>query len=199
MGLRLFEYSVTRSFRCRWLLQELNVPFEAVTIDLSKDEQRSLKFLKLNPNGRVPVLDDEGFILFESGAICTYLADKYPERSLIPKVGSRDRALHDQWMYFCVTELEQPLWTITKHSRILPEEKRIASTIPLAQEEFQKVAKVVEDHLGDRSYMIGKSFSLVDIFIGQTLLWASWYKLLREFPRLSEYVSHLKSREAFPR
>jgi glutathione S-transferase len=78
--MRLYEFAPTRSIRARWTLQELGVPFEAVSVNLVTGEHRQSPFLALNPAGKVPVLEDGDMVLTESVAIVLYLAEKYPEK-----------------------------------------------------------------------------------------------------------------------
>ena len=82
--MKLYEFAPTRSIRARWTLQELGVEFEAVTVNLMAGEHRRPEFLKINPAGKLPVLVDGDTVLTESIAIVTYLAEKYPEKKLIP-------------------------------------------------------------------------------------------------------------------
>jgi len=203
--MKLYEFSVSRSIRCRWLLEELGVPYESVEVNLSTGAHFSENFKKINPNAKVPALVDGDFALFESAAICNYLAEKYPESNFIPKAGTRARALYDQWMFFCMSELEQPLWLISKHTFIYPEEKRSPEAIQLAKEDFLKTVRVLENHMANRSY-VGDSFQVVDILIGQTLLWAGAgvgpvmrsLALLAGCPNLHKYLYHLAERPKMP-
>ena len=82
--MKLYEFPPTRSIRPRWMLQELQVPFESVWVNLIKGEHRNREFLKLNPAGKVPVLVDGDLVLNESVAIVLYLAEKYPEKGFLP-------------------------------------------------------------------------------------------------------------------
>src|ERR1700683_1569626 len=82
--MKLFEFGPTRSIRVRWTLQELGVPFEAVTVNLIAGEHRAAEYLKINPAGKIPTLIDGDLVLTESIAIVLYLAEKYPEKHLIP-------------------------------------------------------------------------------------------------------------------
>src|SRR5262245_50218733 len=121
--MRLYEFGPTRSIRARWTLQELGVDFESVTVDLTRGEHRRPEFLGINPAGKVPVLVDGDFVLTESVAIVLYLADKYPESGLLPSDPER-RAEVNRWLLFAATELEQPLWRITRQTRLYPEHLR---------------------------------------------------------------------------
>src|SRR3954452_5865788 len=109
--MKLYEFGPTRSIRVRWTLQELGVPFESVPVNLLAGEHRRPEFLKINPAGKLPVLVDGDLVLTESVAIVLYLADKYPEKGLIPTALEQRAQLH-RWLLFTATELEQPLWRI---------------------------------------------------------------------------------------
>src|SRR5215469_18423846 len=103
--MKLYEFAPTRSIRVRWTLQELGVDFEAITVDLLAGEHRSPEFLKINPAGKLPVLVDGEMVLTESIAIVLYLAEKYPEKKLIP-TELKQRAELMRWLLFTTTELE---------------------------------------------------------------------------------------------
>ena len=81
-------------------------------------------FLRLNPAGKIPVLVDGDLVLTESAAIVLYLAEKYPAKGLIP-TDLKQRAQAYRWLMFAVTELEQPLWRILRHTALYPENKRL--------------------------------------------------------------------------
>ena len=197
-ALTLYEFPGTRSARCRWTLQELGVPFRSVLVDLRTGEHKSAGYLELNPFGRVPVLVDGPLVVFESVAICLYLAGKHKDCGLLPLEGTADRALHDQWLMFCTNELEQPLWRIRRHTRLYPEDKRIAADVPLAREEFRQAASVLDRALRGRLSVVEGSFYVADIVLGYTLDWASSYDLLEGFETLNDYLAHVRERPAFP-
>ena len=117
-------------------------------------EQKSPGFLAISPTGKVPVLVDRDFVLFESVAILNYLADKYPEKSLIPKAGTQERATYDQWMFFGVNELEANLWTMEKHTWLYPEAERLSTAIILEEKDFLASAEVLSRGLGDSSFTV---------------------------------------------
>jgi glutathione S-transferase len=82
--MKLYFAPRTRAVRPRWLLEELGVPYELVKLDPSKQENKTPAFLALHPFGEIPVLVDGDVTLFESAAICLYLADRFPEKNLAP-------------------------------------------------------------------------------------------------------------------
>lgn len=196
--MKLYEATRTRSTRCRWVLQELKVPFEAVQVKLSQGEHKKPEFLKLNPYGRVPVLVDEDLVLFESIAICLYLGDKYHAQRLIPTPGTPERALHDQWLLFCATELEQPLWQILRHTALYPVEKRLPAEVENARQNFKKAAHVLEDAVQGKTYLSDNRFTVVDIVVSHTLYWAASYDLLSDFSFLQSYANEHNKRESCP-
>jgi glutathione S-transferase len=202
--MRLYEYSLTRSIRCKWFLQELGVPFEAIEIDLSKGDNEKPDYLKVNPFGKVPSLVDGDLTLTESAAICEYLADKFSERGFIPTAGTAERALHDQWMYFCMSELEQPLWQIAKHTFVYEEDKCLPEAIALAVDDFKKIVAPLETLFSGRSYILGDKFQVADVMIGHTLIWAyamrttKGYELLAGCPSLVTYLQRMHERKALP-
>src|SRR5262244_2451288 len=133
MKMKLYEFGPTRSIRVRWTLQELEADFESIRVNLPAGEHCRPEFLKINPAGKVPVLEDGDLVLTESVAIVLYLAEKYSEKGFAP-AGLRGRADLARWLLFTATELEQPLWRISRHSAIYPEDKRLPGDIALARE-----------------------------------------------------------------
>ena len=189
--MQLYEWSFTRSIRVRWTLQELGVDFEAINVNLFAGEAYRPEFLKLNPAAKIPVLVDGDFVLTESAAIVLYLAEKYG-RFLPSDV--RGRAEVNKWLLFTVTELEQPLWRIAKHRQLYPEAQRLAADIPLAGEDFRRMAEIAEKHMQGRTFVVGDSVTVADFVLAYTLDWASEVKLLDRFPQLVAYTERMYAR-----
>jgi len=195
--MKLYEFAPTRSIRVRWTLQELGVAFEPVTVDLIAGEHRSLEFLRINPAGRIPVLVDGDRVLTESVAIVLYLAEKYPTRGLIPSELEQRAELY-RWLFFTVTELEQPLWRISRHTALYPEERRLPGDVALATEEFREMATVLADHLHGRRFVVGERVSVADFVVAYTLDWGHEADLLDDFPELLAYVERMYARPNAP-
>jgi glutathione S-transferase len=193
----LYEFAPTRSLRPRWVLQELEVPFKAVPVDLTKSEQRTPAFLGINPAGQVPVLVDGDLVLTESVAISLYLAEKYPDKHLLP-ADMTGRADVYKWLLFATTALEQPLWRISKHTMLYPEKKRLAAEVDLAREDFVAIAGVAEKHLSTREYLVGRSVTVADFVLAYTLDWANEVGLLTTFPYLRAYMERMYLRPRAP-
>jgi glutathione S-transferase len=197
--MKLYEFGPTRSIRVRWTLQELGVDFEPISVNLAAGEHRRPEFLKLNPTGKIPVLVDGDLVLTESVAIVKYLVDKYPDRGLLPS-SLRDRAEVDRWLLFTATELEQPLWRITRHTSLYPAKDRIPAEVSLASREFKEMAAIAEQHLQHRQFVVGDHATVADFVLAYTLDWANEINLLDDCPNLRGYIERMYSRpRAAPR
>jgi glutathione S-transferase len=194
---KLYEFAPTRSIRARWTLQELQVAFDAVSVNLIAGEHRRPEFLAVNPAGKVPVLVDGDTVITESIAIVLHLADKYPEKRLMPDAPD-ERAQALRWLLFTATELEQPLWRIARHSFIYPEEKRLPDDIALAREEFAAMAEVLDRHMVDREFVVGDSATITDFVLAYTLDWAGTAGTLDGLPRLEGYMLRMYDRPHAP-
>lgn len=191
--MKLYEFAPTRSIRVRWVLQELGVEFEAISINMQAGEHRTPDFLTINPTGKLPVLIDGEHIITESVAIALYLGEKYPESNLVP-TDLLLRAQLYRWLLFTATELEQPLWRIARHTFIYPEELRLPAEIPLARQDFTNMAVVLENHLLDRQFVVGEHVTVADFVLAYTLDWANEVQLLATFPTLVDYMERMYKR-----
>ena len=191
--MKLYEFAPTRSIRVRWTLQELGVPFESIVVKLTENEHRAPEYLRVNPAGKLPTLDDDGFVLTESAAIVRYLAEKFPEKRLWP-TGLRERAEADRWMMFVVTDIEQPLWRIARHTFVYPETQRIPADAEIASREAKQMAQVLERHMRDREFVAGNHVTVVDFVTAYTLDWANEEKLLDDAPVLRGYMERMYAR-----
>jgi len=191
--MKLYEFPPTRSIRVRWTLQELGVEFESEIVDMLAGAHRSPEYLAINPAGKLPALVDDDLVLTESVAIVIYLCEKYPTAGLLP-VDIAGRAEAFRWLLFTITELEQPLWRIARHTSLYAEAERLPDEIGLARRDFRDMAAILEAHLGDRDYLVGSAFSAVDIVCGYTLDWANEIDLLAEFPAAKQYMERLYQR-----
>ncbi|HWK50060.1 MAG TPA: glutathione S-transferase family protein [Steroidobacter sp.] len=191
--MKLYEFAPTRSIRARWTLQELEVAFESVSIRLMEGGGQTPEYLALNPAGKVPTLVDGDFVLTESVAIAVYLAEKYPHKGLLP-ADLEQRAQLNRWMLFAVTELEQPLWRIARHSFLYPEEQRLPADIELAKGEFRNMAAVLEQHMQGREFLVGDRVSVGDFVTAYTLDWGNEVGLLDACPTLLAYMERMYDR-----
>ena len=197
--MRLFSYPRTRGTRVTWMLEELGAPYEYELVPFGDNGFASDSFLRINPSGKVPALQDGSLTLTESAAIVAYLGDKFPALGLVPPAGTPERGRHDQWCYFVLSELEQPLWTKGKHRFMLPEDLRVPAIVDTANWEFQKALGILSQGLGDKPYILGDDFTAADILIGHTLIWAEQAKQSIDPQNVRDYAGRLRAREACKR
>lgn len=197
--MKLYYAPQSRAVRPRWLLEEIGAPYTLVRLDMSKNEHKAPDYMKIHPHGAVPALVDGDVAMFESAAICAYLADKFADKRLAPPVGSPARALYYQWMIYSMATLEPPVLQVFMHAAMLPEAERSAAAAEEGRAKFAEVARVLTRALEGRSFMLGDQFSAADVMIGSTLVWAQMLGLLGEHPVLADYVGRLLSRPAFQR
>ncbi|UEP30019.1 MULTISPECIES: glutathione S-transferase family protein [unclassified Burkholderia] len=195
--MKLYGFAGTRTQRALWGLKELDADFEFVSVNLLAGEHKRPEFLHLNPAGKVLVLVDGDLVIPESAAIVLYLADKYPEKALLP-VDLARRAEAYRWIMFAVTELEQPLWRITRHTFIYPPEKRSPADIELAREDFKAMATILDKHLEGREFIVGDTLTVADCVTAYLIDWASECNLIEPFPQLRAYLERLYARPKAP-
>ena len=172
--------------------------FEFIPVNLLAGEHKRPEFLRLNPAGKVPVLVDGNRVIPESAAIVLYLAARFPEKALLPgDLGQRAEVY--RWLMFAVTELEQPLWRISKHTALYPPAKRLPADIALAKEEFFAMAAILDAHLAGRQFIVGDRITAADCVTAYVIDWADEARLLDDFAHLREYLSRMYGRSTAPK
>jgi glutathione S-transferase len=195
--MKLYGFPPTRSLRVLWMLGELGIECELVNVSLVAGENRTPEFLALNPAGKLPVLVDGDFVLTESVAIVLYLAERYADRRLLP-ASLEARAQVYKWLLFTATELEQPLWRIARHTAIYPKDKRLPDEVPIARQDFEDMAAVMEGHMRGRQFLVGESITVADFVAAYTLDWANEVHLLDASPGLRAYMDEMYARPKAP-
>jgi glutathione S-transferase len=179
--------------RVVWLLEEIGAPYEPVSV--SAEDVKEPEHLARHPLGRVPVLETDGEMLFESTAICLHLADQHPEAGLIPALGSLARARVYQWASFAMTEVEPAIIEVARHSQNDPQRATAGA------DRFRAGAAVIERALDGREFLVEDRLTAADIIAGGVFGLAARRGLLpaAELPHVSAYVERLIARPAFAR
>ena len=173
--MRLHFAPRTRAARVRWLLEELEVPYELV-----REEARASS---THPSGDVPRLVDGEVTLFEASAMCLHLVERFPERGMAPRVGSPQRAEFLQWLLFAELRVE-------------PRVLELRANPDLSREPLQSALAVIDDRLSTREFLAGDVFSAADLVTASILHLAHASGLLEAWPRLGDYVKRLTFRPA---
>ena len=179
--------------RVKIALDEKGLSYERIRVRLAMNEQKSPEFLKLNPYGKIPVLVEEGQVLFESCIINEYLDEKYPNPPLMPKdpyLRGRGRVLVD----FALNYAHEPYWALRGEMR-KPAAERNSTGIENSRNRLRELLVYLENALGEREYFLGE-LSLADIAIAPRFLRAETYGALPapSLPRLSAWLERLKQR-----
>ncbi len=187
----IYGQASSRTRRVLWTAEQAGAKYEFRKVALMAGEHLTEEYLRINPNGRVPAMVDGELVLFESAAICMYIAQKHPDAGLLPPAGSRAAALHTQWMFWIVTELEQPLWSLGKHTFALPKEYRIEGMKRTAMFEWKRAVPVLAAALAGRDHLVGSSLTVADIMVGHTLAWARAFKVPFDSDVLEKYLDKM--------
>lgn len=183
----------TRSTRAAWALEEVGATYDYVLAPPGSPE-----LLAVNPMGKLPALVAGDLVLTESAAICTWVADRFPESGLAPEPRTDDRARYDRWCYFACTELEQPPWTKAKHRFVLPAEVRRDGLDEAIAWEMARACMALELELDGRPFLVGDRFTCADLLCTHTLFWAMSARM--EVPdALKAYARQHLSRPALAR
>ncbi len=157
MALTLYTAATPNGFKVSVALEEMALPYEVARIDLSKGEQKTPGFLKINPNGRVPVLVDDSFPIFESGAILLWLAEKTGQ--LMPS-DPQGRSRVVQWLMFQIGGVGPMMGQANVFYRYFPE--KIPAAIARYQSEGRRLFEVLDRRLAEAEYLAG-DYSIADI------------------------------------
>ena len=177
--MKLYFAPQTRAILPLIMLEELGVPYEIAPIDFKGGEHKGAEYRKIHPHGRLPALQDGALTMFESAAICAYLADKFPDKGMAPAFGTVERGMYYQWMFYSMTELDA-------HA--------------LDRERMKECYLVLDKVLTGREYMVGDRMTAADVMIGAALIWLdARHHLLNDFPALDEYAKRMLARPSFKR
>ena len=177
-----------------WCADELGLAYERIDAGGKFGVNDTPEYLAMNPNGLVPVIDDAGFILYESNAIVRYLAARSGEGILWPKE-ARERADVDRWMEWQSTAYTPAMWAAFWQLVRTPADKRDAAAIEASRAKSEKLSGILDSHLATRRYLAGERFSAADIVVGCAA--HRWLNLpLAREPRahLERWYADLKSR-----
>jgi glutathione S-transferase len=176
--LKLYGGAFSRASLIKWYLEELNIPYEFVLLDMQAGEHRQPEFLNINPIGKVPAIVDGDFQLWESGAILLYLTEKYGQKPLT----TEERAIFTQWVLFANSTLATGIFVESNREREMP---RLLTPL---NEIFEK-----------QPFITGDEFTVADVAVGSILGYIPiMLKLdLSAYPAVVKYIQQISERPAF--
>ncbi|MEQ1889099.1 MAG: glutathione S-transferase family protein [Alphaproteobacteria bacterium] len=193
MALTIYGIPTSRALRILWLANELGLDFTYVPVDFSGGS-RLPGFMKLNPNGHVPVIDDDGLILWESMACNLYLIKKHGGPLQPETLADEGRAL--QWSFWVMTEVEKAALTLLMklvYPADVPDTEAAAARGKLAPS-----LKVLEGALEGKDYLLGASFTIADLNVAAVLMWLKIVKYeLSAVPNVAGWLTRCLARPAY--
>jgi glutathione S-transferase len=199
--MRLYHYPFSSNARrARMTAVHLDVKLELVVVDLAKGEQRGPAFLRINPNGRVPVLDDDGFVLWESHAIMQYLAEKTPGQTLYPQ-DRRARADVNRWLFWSAHHFA-PAVAILGWERVVKPMIGAGEPDPTAIKRGEALvsdlARILDEHLKGKQWIAQERLTLADFAIASPLMMTGPAKLpVTDRANLSSWFGRVQAIEAW--
>ena len=189
----LYHASPSRSSVVLWMLEELGQPYDIKLIKLSEGDNLKPDYLAVNPMGKVPALDHKGTVITEVAAICTYLADEFPQAKLNVPTGTPRRGVYLKWLFFGPSCLEAAMI-----DRAAPrkEEPRRAM---LGYGSFDTVMDVIAKAVEKGPWLMGEQFTAADVVVGANIRFGTQFKLLPEWPEFAAYIARIAARPAAQR
>jgi glutathione S-transferase len=205
MTLRLHYYPSTAAMIPHILLEEIGAPYERVFVDRAQDAHKRPEYLKLNPNGTIPVLTDGDFVLYETAAIVLHLCDAHPQAGLAPAPGTSERSHFHQWLMWLTNTLQATLIVYFYPERWVKEGNAEAASEVKAKAQ-QRIAPLLDqlDALVARiggPWVLGASYSALDPYVFTLCRWTRNFGSgkARERTHLGPYLQRVSERAAVQR
>ncbi|WP_446469507.1 glutathione S-transferase family protein [Xenorhabdus stockiae] len=191
MKIYTFPKSQSRSLRVLWALEELGVSYDTIKVDLLSN---SPSVTSPHSRGKIPFMVDGDISIEETLAICLYLCEKHPKKSFY-SADLKEKSNINSWLSFALTDLESPIWYLLKQLFLTPEEKRSLELVNYFRKESEKVINQLKFDKG-REWIAGNNFTLADIFVSHTLLWAKLCGININ-PTINDYISRATNRVSY--
>ena len=195
MTLRIHGVATSRAARPLWMLEELGVPYEHVPQGYRDNAARTAGFLRINPNGHIPALEDGDIVVWESMAINLYLARRFPGPLGATTLAEEAELL--RWSFWAMTECEAHALAILMHRVAMPVERRDPGRAAQAEKAMARPFAVLDAHLAGRAWIAGERFTVADINVASVLAWARpAADLMAAHPVLNAWLERCLARPA---
>jgi len=197
MTLKVYGQAGSRAVRALWMVEELGVPYEHVPTKFVGDS-KTPEFLRINPNGRIPAIDDDGFCVFESMAINLYLAKRFG--GPLAPADLREDAIATQWSFWVMTEVEKTLLQAMFHRTGMMGAEKSADKAAEQLAQLDGPFKVLNRELEGKEYLVGGRFTVADLNVAGVLLWTAFARAdLSAYPALQAWLARCTARPALAR
>ncbi|MBX9828363.1 MAG: glutathione S-transferase [Xanthobacteraceae bacterium] len=191
--LTLYHASPSRSSVTLWMLEELGEPYDIKLLKLSEGDQQKPDYLAVNPMGKVPALKHKDVVITEAAAICTYLADAFPQKKLNVPIGDPRRGPYLKWLFFGPSCFEPAMI-----DRAAPR-KEEARRAMLGYGDFDTTMNVVARAVEKGPWILGDQFTAADVIIGSNVYWGMTFNLVPRRPEFDAYAARIAARPAAQR
>ena len=174
----------------RWMLEEVGRPYETEVI--AYDQMKSERYLAIHPLGKVPAIKHKGHVLTECAAICTYLADVFPEAMLGPS--AEEKADYYRWLFYAAGPLEAAISNQAMGWQVPQERERM-----FGYGNFDKAIAAVDELFSLRNYVCGDRFTAADVYVGSQIMFPLQFGMLPERDSFLRYRDRLQQRPAYKR
>ena len=181
---------MSRGAIVRWMLEEVGAPYETVILDYGTT-MKAPEYLAINPMGKVPAIRHGDVVVTEGAAICTYLADAFPEAGLAPPPGSTERGPYYRWMFYGAGPVEAAVINHSLGVQVAPEKKMM-----VGYGDYDTVVDVLDRHFSENEWAAGGKFSAADVYLGSQIVWGTQFGTLPKRDSFEAYASRLTSRPA---
>jgi glutathione S-transferase len=177
----------------RWMLEEVGQPYRTEVVDYGTT-MKATGYLAINPMGKVPALVHGKTVVTETGAICAYLADAFPQAKLAPPPGDQLRGTYYRWMFFAAGPIEAAV--SNKHfGFVVPPDREAA----IGYGTFERVMNTLEHAVSHSTYLVGDSFTAADVYTGSQIGFGLMFNSIEKRPAFERYWDRIKARPAYVR
>ncbi len=181
---------MSRGRIARWMLEEIGQPYRTEIVEFGP-AMKSPGYLAINPMGKVPAIRHGDTIVTETGAICAYLADAFPQAGLAPEAGSRERGSYYRWLFFGAGPVDGAIVNKSLGFEPPAERERMVGYGTLAY-----VLNTLEKAVSASDYLVGDKFSAADLYLGAQLGWGMMFDAFVKRPAFEAYWNRIKDRPA---
>jgi glutathione S-transferase len=200
MTLKIYGTAASRAARPLWVANELGLAYEHIPLPYLGGATRTPEFLKVNPNGRIPVVDDDGVLVWESMACTLYLAGRFfgNDGLSLAAQSHAERAEILRWSFWVVTECEKDALIFLMHGMLMPAERRKPQLAEEALRHLSNPLRILDQHLQGRAYLAGERFTVADICVASVLAWLEGATdLMAQCPQVRDWLQRCLARPAF--
>jgi glutathione S-transferase len=187
--LKLYGQYRSRAFRVAWMCKESNIPYEHVnvTVNVVGASCKDPTYVALNPNARVPTIDDDGYVMWESAAINFYLAEKYQSPLWPGDLKGKGRA--HQWAFFIANDVEPHMITVMQNRVMFPPEKRDAALADASDAKLQPRLRVLDEFLSKNRFFGGERWDMADFMVASVCFSFTAMKYdLSKYPNFQKWL-----------